>query len=140
VSNLLEPDEVKVSSPVLKGGRGSNTPPLPGGPVRLWRRRAIFDAAGNAQKAGSAVAREIMIPLVGFLPELEDHAKIVHYTAAQVIQEKGVQVNQLVGTMIELPRACIVADQIANEVASPLALLTQTSCIRSGTSTKVGHE
>ena len=45
--------------------------------------------------------------------ELEAQAKLVHDTAAQVFKEKGVTVEYLVGTMIELPRACIVADQIA---------------------------
>ena len=56
-----------------------------------------------------------MIPLVGFLPELKAQAKIVHDTAKKVFAEKGVKVKYLVGTMIELPRACIVADQIAKE-------------------------
>src|SRR5437763_9356662 len=56
-----------------------------------------------------------MIPLVGFLPELQAQAKIVHDTAKKVFAEKGVEVKYLVGTMIELPRACVVADQIAQE-------------------------
>jgi pyruvate,orthophosphate dikinase len=67
------------------------------------------------QKAGTEVHPEIMIPLVGFLPELQAQAKIVHETARQVFAEKGVTVPYLVGTMIELPRACVVADQIAKE-------------------------
>src|SRR5207302_5804930 len=56
-----------------------------------------------------------MIPLVGFLPELKAQAKIVHDTAKQVFAEKGVKAEYQVGTMIELPRACVVADQIAQE-------------------------
>jgi pyruvate,orthophosphate dikinase len=56
-----------------------------------------------------------MIPLVAFLPELKAQAKIVHDTARAVFKEKGVEVKYLVGTMIELPRACVVADQIAKE-------------------------
>src|SRR5438093_10346847 len=56
-----------------------------------------------------------MIPLVGFLPEFKAQAKIVHDTAAKVFKEKGIKVKYLVGTMIELPRACVVADQIAKE-------------------------
>jgi pyruvate,orthophosphate dikinase len=56
-----------------------------------------------------------MIPLVGFLRELKAQAKIVHETAQAVFKEKGVEVPYLVGTMIELPRACVVADQIAKE-------------------------
>jgi len=77
--------------------------------------RAIFEAACNVQKAGVKVEPEIMIPLVGFLPELREQAKIVHETAKKVFAEKGVTVSYLVGTMIELPRACVVADQIAKE-------------------------
>src|SRR5581483_4032798 len=64
---------------------------------------------------GLAVEPEIMIPLVGFLTELKAQAKIVHDIARQVFAEKGVTVKYLVGTMIELPRACVVADQIAQE-------------------------
>ena len=77
--------------------------------------RAIFEAACNVHKAGTKVEPEIMIPLVGFLPELKAQAKIVHETAQKVFSEKGVNVPYLVGTMIELPRACVVADQIAKE-------------------------
>jgi pyruvate,orthophosphate dikinase len=77
--------------------------------------RAIFEAACNVQKAGTKVEPEVMIPLVGFLPELKAQAKIVHDTAQKVFAEKGVTVPYLVGTMIELPRACVVADQIARE-------------------------
>jgi pyruvate,orthophosphate dikinase len=77
--------------------------------------RAIFEAACNVQKVGTKVEPEIMIPLVGFLPELKAQAKIVHDTATKVFAEKGVTVPYLVGTMIELPRACVVADQIAKE-------------------------
>jgi pyruvate,orthophosphate dikinase len=77
--------------------------------------RAIFEAACNVHKAGTKVVPEIMIPLVGFLPELKAQAKIVHETAQKVFAEKGVSVPYLVGTMIELPRACVVADQIAKE-------------------------
>jgi pyruvate,orthophosphate dikinase len=77
--------------------------------------RAIFEAACNVQKSGIKVEPEIMIPLVGFLPELKEQAKIVHETAKKVFAEKGITVPYLVGTMIELPRACVVADQIARE-------------------------
>src|SRR5205085_11521544 len=66
-------------------------------------------------KEGTAVEPEIMIPLVGFLPELKAQARIVHDTAKKVFAEKGVEVPYLVGTMIELPRACVIADQIAQE-------------------------
>jgi pyruvate,orthophosphate dikinase len=77
--------------------------------------RAIIEAACNVKKEGIDVEPEIMIPLVAYLPELKAQAKIVHDTAKEVFAEKGVEVKYLVGTMIELPRACIVADQIAKE-------------------------
>jgi pyruvate,orthophosphate dikinase len=83
--------------------------------ITEMQSRAIFEAACDVQKAGTKVEPEVMIPLVGFLPELKAQAKIVHETAEKVFAEKGVKVNYLVGTMIELPRACVVADQIAKE-------------------------
>jgi len=83
--------------------------------ITAMQSRAIFEAACNVAKAGVKVEPEIMIPLVAFLPELKAQAKIVNETAEKVFAEKGVKVPYLVGTMIELPRACIVADQIAKE-------------------------
>lgn len=83
--------------------------------ISEMQARAVLEAACNVQKAGTKVEPEIMIPLVGFLPELKAQAKIVHATAEKVFAEKGVKVPYLVGTMIELPRACVVADQIAKE-------------------------
>jgi pyruvate,orthophosphate dikinase len=83
--------------------------------ISEMQARAIFEAACNVAKDGGKVEPEVMIPLVGFLPELKVQAKIVHDTAAKVFAEKGVKVPYLVGTMIELPRACVVADQIAQE-------------------------
>jgi pyruvate,orthophosphate dikinase len=83
--------------------------------ITEMQARAIIEAACNVQKEGTKVDPEIMIPLVGFLPELKAQAKIVHDTAAKVFAQKGVKVNYLVGTMIELPRACATADQIAKE-------------------------
>jgi len=77
--------------------------------------RAIFEAACNVQKSGTAVEPEIMIPLVAFPAELKAQAKIVNDVAKAVFAEKGVEVKYLVGTMIELPRACVAADQIAKE-------------------------
>lgn len=83
--------------------------------ITEMQARAIFEAACNVQKAGIKVEPEVMIPLVGFLPELQAQAKIVHDAAQKVFAEKGVKVEYLVGTMIELPRACVVADQIAKD-------------------------
>jgi pyruvate,orthophosphate dikinase len=83
--------------------------------ITEMQARAIIEAACNVQTEGIKVEPEIMIPLVGFLPELKAQAKIVRETAEKVFAEKGVKVNYLVGTMIELPRAAVVADQIAKE-------------------------
>jgi pyruvate,orthophosphate dikinase len=83
--------------------------------ITAMQARTIIEAACNVKKEGIDVEPEVMIPLVGFLPELKAQAKIVHDTAKAVFAEKGVQVKYLVGTMIELPRACMVADQIAQE-------------------------
>src|SRR5262249_59296268 len=88
--------------------------------ITEMQARAIFEAACDVQKQGIEVEPEIMIPLVAFLPELKSQAKIVRDTAEKEFAEKGVNVRYLVGTMIELPRAAIRADQIAtaSEVSS----------------------
>ena len=75
--------------------------------------RAIFEAAVDVKKAGIAVLPEVMIPLAGFATEFRDQEKIVRETAEKVFAEKGVKCDYLVGTMVELPRAAICADQIA---------------------------
>src|SRR5262249_7213535 len=63
--------------------------------------------------SGSQVSPEVMIPLAGFASEYRNQEQIVRETAAKVFQEKGTHVQFLVGTMVELPRAAICADQIA---------------------------
>ena len=78
--------------------------------------RAIFEAAANVQKKKIKVTPEIMVPLVGFKKELELQAEIVHRVAKEVSKEKGVKLKYLVGTMIEVPRGALTADEIA-EVA-----------------------
>jgi pyruvate,orthophosphate dikinase len=83
--------------------------------ITAMQCRAIFEAACDVKKAGFDVEPEVMIPLVAFLPELQAQSKIAHDTAKKVFAEKGITVPYLVGTMIELPRACIVADEIAKE-------------------------
>jgi pyruvate,orthophosphate dikinase len=75
--------------------------------------RAIMEAACALKGEGLDVRPEIMIPLVGMEGELKEVRALVVRTAEQVIEERGVQVEYTVGTMIELPRACIVADSIA---------------------------
>ena len=75
--------------------------------------RAILEAACIVKKEGIDVHPEIMIPLVGTRKELEDQAREVRETAESVFAEQAVTVDYLVGTMIETPRAALVADEIA---------------------------
>jgi len=75
--------------------------------------RAIFEAAVNVIKAGGLAHPEVMIPLVGMKSELDALESIVRRVADEVIAESGVEVSYLVGTMIELPRACLMAGEIA---------------------------
>ena len=79
--------------------------------------RAIFEAAAQVlkNKRGIRVNPEIMIPLVGFREELSDQLGIVHRIAREVMKAKRVRVNYTVGTMVEVPRAAITADEIAME-------------------------
>jgi pyruvate,orthophosphate dikinase len=75
--------------------------------------RAIFEAACAVQKEGNRVKPEIMIPLVGTPKELEEQKVIVDRVAAEVFKDTGVTLEYTTGTMIELPRAALVADKIA---------------------------
>jgi pyruvate,orthophosphate dikinase len=75
--------------------------------------RAIFEAACKVQKEGKTVKPEIMIPLVGMPKELIEQKAIVDRVAQEVFKETGVSVDYMTGTMIELPRAAVVADAIA---------------------------
>ena len=82
--------------------------------------RAIFMAALELLNEGiddDQLQPEIMIPLVGHLEEMELMKKLVDDTAAEVFSEQGRQITYLTGTMIELPRACMVADQLAREAS-----------------------
>ncbi len=83
--------------------------------ITEMQARAILEAACDVAKSGKKVLPEIMIPLVGHVNELKLQAQVVRETAAKVFAEKGMKVDYLVGTMIELPRAAVVADQIAKE-------------------------
>jgi pyruvate,orthophosphate dikinase len=83
--------------------------------ITRMQARAIFEAACDVKKAGISVVPEVMIPLVGFEAELKDQEAIVRDTAAKVFAEKKLEVEYLVGTMIEVPRATVVAEQIANK-------------------------
>jgi pyruvate, orthophosphate dikinase len=81
--------------------------------VTEMQARAIFEAAAEVQKSGTKVHPEVMIPLVGFRRELELQVEIVHRVAREVQTEQKVKINYLVGTMIEVPRGAVTADEIA---------------------------
>jgi pyruvate,orthophosphate dikinase len=81
--------------------------------ITEMQARAIFQAACRVKKEGVDIHPEIMIPLVGYINELQEQEKIVRRVADEVFVEYGVKVKYLVGTMIELPRAAITADEIA---------------------------
>jgi len=83
--------------------------------ISAMQIRAIFEAAIEVQKEGIKVKPEIMIPLVGFAKELELQTQLVRQIAAEVSKQHNVRLHYLVGTMIEIPRACVVADEIAKE-------------------------
>jgi pyruvate, orthophosphate dikinase len=82
--------------------------------ITAMQARAIFEAACEVKKSGIDVKPEVMIPLVGFLTEFKDQEKVIRAQADAVFKETGVTVDYMVGTMIEVPRACAVADQIAS--------------------------
>ena len=84
--------------------------------ITEMQARAIMEAACQLTKEGVKVYPEIMIPLVGIREELENQREVVVRTAEEVLKEYGVQVEYKVGTMIEVPRAALTADRIA-EVA-----------------------
>ena len=77
--------------------------------------RAIIEAAVAAKVKGGNPHVEIMIPLIGSIEEMRNQAVIVRRVAEEVFKEKGSKVDYMVGTMIELPRAALTADQIAEE-------------------------
>jgi pyruvate, orthophosphate dikinase len=83
--------------------------------ISEMQARAIFEAAAEVQKKGVRVRPEIMIPLVGFPKELKFQLELVHRVAAEVSKEKKARFNYLVGTMIEIPRAALIADEIARD-------------------------
>jgi pyruvate,orthophosphate dikinase len=81
--------------------------------ITEMQARAIFEAAAATKKKKIPVLPEVMIPLVGHVKELRDQEQIVRATAAAVMKEQGVTFDYLVGTMIEIPRGAITADEIA---------------------------
>jgi pyruvate, orthophosphate dikinase len=83
--------------------------------ITEMQTRAILEAACRLSKEGLKVVPEIMIPLVGLVKELRDQKAIVDRVAAAVMKEQGVKIKYLVGTMIEVPRGSMTADEIAVE-------------------------
>ena len=85
--------------------------------ITEMQTRAIFEAAAQILKSKKRIKvnPEIMIPLVGFKEELADQLGTVHRIAKEVMQARKVRINYIVGTMIEVPRAAITADEIAQE-------------------------
>jgi pyruvate,orthophosphate dikinase len=81
--------------------------------ITEMQARAIFEAAAQVAKKKIRVKPEVMIPLVGFARELELQVEIVHRVAKEVMKEQKVKLNYLVGTMIEVPRGALTADEIA---------------------------
>jgi pyruvate,orthophosphate dikinase len=75
--------------------------------------RAIIEAALNLKKKGVKAIPEIMVPLTGTLQEMELQEKIIRDTIGKVFEERNDTIEYLVGTMIEIPRAALTADQIA---------------------------
>ena len=98
--------------------------------ITEMQARAIFEAAARVQKKGVKVLPEIMIPLVSDVSELKLQADVVRRVAGEVAAVTGATIEYLVGTMIELPRAALTADKIA-EVAEFFSFgtndLTQTT-------------
>ncbi len=92
-----------------RGCRLGNTYPE----ITEMQARAVMEAACNLKAKGFDPKPEIMVPLVGVVKELEVQEDIIRSTAEKVFQEKGIRVDYLVGTMIEVPRAALTANEIA---------------------------
>jgi pyruvate,orthophosphate dikinase len=83
--------------------------------ITEMQTRAIIEAACRLNKEGLKVVPEIMIPLVGHVKELRDQKTIVDRVAAETMKAQGITIKYLVGTMIEVPRGALTADQVAQE-------------------------
>jgi pyruvate,orthophosphate dikinase len=83
--------------------------------ITEMQTRAIIEAACQLAKEGIKVVPEIMIPLVGVVKELQNQKAVVERVAADVMKTQGVTIKYLVGTMIEVPRGAVTADEIARE-------------------------
>ena len=107
-------DDLHEFNPMLghRGCRLGNTYPE----ITEMQARAIIEAAVNLKQKGVDARPEIMVPLIGTVKELKLQADIIHATAKKVFEEKGTECAYMVGTMIEIPRAAVTADKVA-EVA-----------------------
>ncbi|MBN1593284.1 MAG: pyruvate, phosphate dikinase [Candidatus Coatesbacteria bacterium] len=104
-------EELKEMNPML-GHRGCRLGiSMP--EITEMQATAIFEAACTVKKEGVKVFPEVMVPLIGKVEELENQKKVVDAAAKEVFGRMGTEVDYLVGTMIEIPRACVVADQVA---------------------------
>ena len=83
--------------------------------ITEMQTRAIMEAACQLNKEGLKVVPEIMIPLVGFVKEFRDQQLIAERVCQQVMKEQGIKIKYLIGTMIEVPRGAVTADEIATE-------------------------
>jgi pyruvate, orthophosphate dikinase len=113
-SNLLRAvEELHEFNPMLghRGCRLGITYPE----ITRMQARAIFEAAKQVSKGGTPVKPEVMIPLVGHVEELRRQKKIVQEAADEVLGKDGSGVEYLIGTMIEVPRGALTADEIAKE-------------------------
>ena len=81
--------------------------------ISEMQARAVFEAAVEVQKSGIKVKPEVMIPLVGFKKELDLQVEVVHRVAKEVMAETKTKIAYMVGTMIEVPRGALTADEIA---------------------------
>ncbi|HDR52213.1 MAG TPA: pyruvate, phosphate dikinase, partial [Mariniphaga anaerophila] len=106
-------DDLNEFNPMLghRGCRLGNTYPE----ITEMQARAIIEAAVNLKQKGVNVLPEIMVPLIGSVKEYKIQSDIIHATAKKVFAEKGSEVDYLVGTMIEVPRAALTADLVAKE-------------------------
>ena len=110
---LRRVDELHEFNPMLghRGVRIGVTYPE----ITEMQTRAIIEAACILAKEGLRVVPEIMIPLVGHVKELRDQKAVVDRVAAETMKARGVRIKYLVGTMIEVPRGAMTADEIASE-------------------------
>ncbi len=104
-------EDLSEVNPMLghRGCRLGNTYPE----ITEMQARAIIEAALNLKEKGIKAHPEIMIPLTGTLAEMKMQEEIVRATIAKVFEERGMEIDHLVGTMIEIPRAALTADKIA---------------------------